>query len=58
MPAINPDEDPDLVWIPYGLKVILGTDGKVDIEELPEDVRYIYCVIQSNLEKKDWLIGV
>lgn len=37
MPAINPDEDPDLVWIPYGLKVILGTDGKVDIEELPED---------------------
>jgi hypothetical protein len=29
----------------------------VDIEELPEDVRYLYCVIQSNLKKKiDWLV--
>ncbi|VDI10977.1 PAB-dependent poly(A)-specific ribonuclease subunit 2 [Mytilus galloprovincialis] len=37
MPAVNPDEDPDLVWIPFVLKVILGSDGKVDIEELPED---------------------
>ncbi|CAC5384780.1 PAN2 [Mytilus coruscus] len=37
MPAVNPDEDPDLVWIPFVLKVILGPDGKVDIEELPED---------------------
>ena len=47
MPQINPDDDPDLVWIPYGLKVILGPDGKVDIEELPEEVRGDHTNVDS-----------